>query len=151
MKDGSRRSSSERPTLPVLTSRRARVSESAAVHADDHRHGVGGRGGHDRVEQLVGAQQPTPGRRLQTKPSHSARPKPNTWELITTYNNFYEFDSGGRTGTRNGPKLQAPEPWTVAVQGECAKTEKMNLERCFEGSRSRSASIAFAASRRGRW
>ncbi len=86
-------------------------------------------------EQLVGAQQPAPhGRLLQTKPSPlSTTEKPNTWEHITTYNNFYEFDSGAGPGPSRLARNFKPEPWTVAVEGECAKTGRMSLEDVLKG------------------
>src|SRR5438093_5765731 len=48
----------------------------------------------------LGAQQPAPhGRKLTTVRSPlSTSEKPNTWEHVTTYNNFYEFDSGAGGG-----------------------------------------------------
>ncbi len=52
---------------------------------------------------------------------------PNSWEDITTYNNFYEF------GTRKeDPYLNAQEfvtePWTVEIAGECEKPGKYAFE-----------------------
>ncbi|MCU0989150.1 MAG: protein-methionine-sulfoxide reductase catalytic subunit MsrP, partial [Xanthomonadales bacterium] len=45
---------------------------------------------------------------------------PNSWEDITTYNNFYEFGTD-----KEDPYLNAQEfrtrPWTVKVSGECGK------------------------------
>ena len=53
-------------------------------------HGVLG-----RAEAMLDAQQPAPhGRKLderQEEPAQHADEKPNTWEEITTYNNYYEF------------------------------------------------------------
>ena len=59
---------------------------------------------------------------------------PNTWEHITTYNNFYEFEPGAGDGPSKLAKVFKPaEPWTVTVEGECAKPGKMNLEDILKG------------------
>jgi sulfoxide reductase catalytic subunit YedY len=52
---------------------------------------------------------------------------PNTWEEITTYNNFYEFgldksDPSERSGSFK------PRPWSVEIAGEAAKTGRYTLE-----------------------
>ena len=77
--------------------------------------------------------------------------KPNTWEHITTYNNYYEFGTD-----KDSPSMLArnfkTEPWTVAVDGECAKKGNVTPRGHPQGRRrSRSASTATAASKRGRW
>ena len=43
---------------------------------------------------------------------------PNSWEDITTYNNFYEFGTGKGDPARNSGRFQ-PKPWSVRVAGEC--------------------------------
>ena len=45
---------------------------------------------------------------------------PNSWEDITTYNNFYEFGIGKEDPYQNAQGL-VTEPWTVNVTGECDK------------------------------
>ncbi|SLN57757.1 protein-methionine-sulfoxide reductase catalytic subunit MsrP [Roseisalinus antarcticus] len=42
--------------------------------------------------------------------------EPNTFEEITTYNNFYEFGTGKSDPSRNAQALEI-EPWTVKVDG----------------------------------
>jgi sulfoxide reductase catalytic subunit YedY len=82
------------------------------------------------------AQQPAPhGRRLQTvKSPLSTSETPNTWEHITTYNNFYEFDSGAGGGpAKLARNFKTVEPWTVAVEGECEKPGKVTLEDVMKG------------------
>jgi sulfoxide reductase catalytic subunit YedY len=86
--------------------------------------------------RAVSAQQPAPhGRRLQTvKSSLSTTETPNTWEHITTYNNFYEFDSGAGGGpAKLAGSFKPVEPWTVAIEGECAKPGKINLDDLLKG------------------
>jgi sulfoxide reductase catalytic subunit YedY len=52
---------------------------------------------------------------------------PNSWEDITTYNNFYEFGTGkGDPAARSG-SFQ-PKPWTVRVSGACDKPGDYALE-----------------------
>jgi len=42
--------------------------------------------------------------------------EPNTFEEITTYNNFYEFGTGKEDPARNAGALQI-EPWSITVDG----------------------------------
>ncbi|WP_298429071.1 protein-methionine-sulfoxide reductase catalytic subunit MsrP [uncultured Jannaschia sp.] len=42
--------------------------------------------------------------------------EPNTWEEITTYNNFYEFGLGKEDPAKHAGAM-VTEPWTVAVDG----------------------------------
>ena len=87
-------------------------------------------------ERLLGAQTPAPhGRRLQTRPSAlSTSEPPNSWEHVTTYNNFYEFDPKAGDGpSRLAGSFTPADPWTVSVEGECARRGKMNLEDILKG------------------
>jgi len=52
---------------------------------------------------------------------------PNSWEDVTTYNNFYEFGTGKSDPARNAHTLQ-PQPWSVEVTGDAAKTGTFTLE-----------------------
>ena len=83
----------------------------------------------------VFAGQPAPhGRKLTTvRSALSTTEKPNSWEDITTYNNFYEFGTGKSDPAANAPKYRPAQPWTVAVEGECAKPGRMNLEDILKG------------------
>ena len=51
----------------------------------------------------------------------------NTYEDITTYNNFYEFGTDKRDPSRNSGDFK-PEPWTVEVNGHCARPGTYALE-----------------------
>jgi sulfoxide reductase catalytic subunit YedY len=42
--------------------------------------------------------------------------EPNTWEEITSYNNFYEFGTGKDDPKRNAGRLTT-EPWSISVDG----------------------------------
>ena len=53
--------------------------------------------------------------------------QPNTFEDITTYNNFYEFGTGKSDPSANAHTL-VTKPWSVAVTGEAARTGTYTLE-----------------------
>jgi sulfoxide reductase catalytic subunit YedY len=92
-------------------------------------------GGATIVADTVSAQQPAShGRKLTTvRSSFSTTEKPNSWEQVTTYNNFYEFGTGKSDPAVYAPKYRAPQPWTVLIDGECAKPGKLNLEDILKG------------------
>ncbi|MEJ2513813.1 MAG: protein-methionine-sulfoxide reductase catalytic subunit MsrP [Gammaproteobacteria bacterium] len=52
---------------------------------------------------------------------------PNSWEDITTYNNFYEFGTGKDDPHKNARDFRT-EPWTVTVGGECDKPGQLGYE-----------------------
>src|SRR5690606_14124224 len=52
---------------------------------------------------------------------------PNTFEEITTYNNFYEFGTGKSDPSENAGTLR-PRPWSVEISGHAAKTGTFDLE-----------------------
>ena len=57
----------------------------------------------------------------------SSDEKPNSWEDITTYNNFYEFGTA-----KDDPSAYAQgfvtRPWSVKISGECDKPGDYQLE-----------------------
>jgi sulfoxide reductase catalytic subunit YedY len=57
----------------------------------------------------------------------STQEKPNSWEDVTTYNNFYEFGTGKEDPYRNAGGFVA-RPWTVEVSGLCGKPGVYNYE-----------------------
>jgi len=60
-------------------------------------------------------------RELDTVPGRfSTDEEPNSWEDITTYNNFYEFGTDKSDPYQNAQDF-VTRPWTVKVSGECAK------------------------------
>jgi sulfoxide reductase catalytic subunit YedY len=74
------------------------------------------------------------GRKLTTvKSALSTVEGPNPWEHLTTYNNFYEFGTGKNDPSRNAPAFKPPQPWTIAVEGECAKKGTITLEDVLKG------------------
>ncbi|MDD3528394.1 MAG: protein-methionine-sulfoxide reductase catalytic subunit MsrP [Gallionellaceae bacterium] len=73
-----------------------------------------------------------------TLPAHAALPawrktawgrdeSPNSWEEITTYNNFYEFGTGKDDPAKNAGSLKT-RPWTVSVEGECLKPRAWDID-----------------------
>jgi len=87
------------------------------------------------AEGLLQAASPAPhGRKLENvkKSPLSADEKLNTWDQITTYNNYYEFGID-----KDSPSMLArnfkTEPWSVVVDGECNKKATWNLEDILKG------------------
>jgi sulfoxide reductase catalytic subunit YedY len=65
---------------------------------------------------------------LKTVPGpYSTDEEPNSWEDITTYNNFYEFGTGKEDPFRNAQEF-ITSPWSVKVSGECARPGKYDYE-----------------------
>jgi methionine sulfoxide reductase catalytic subunit len=58
--------------------------------------------------------------------------KPNAWEDITSYNNYYEFGTDKASPADLAKNLK-PEPWTVAIEGECNKKASYHLEDILNG------------------
>jgi sulfoxide reductase catalytic subunit YedY len=56
----------------------------------------------------------------------------NTWEQITTYNNYYEFGIDKDQPAELARNFKT-EPWTVAVEGECAKPGKYSVDDILKG------------------
>jgi sulfoxide reductase catalytic subunit YedY len=57
----------------------------------------------------------------------SVSDKPNSYEDITSYNNFYEFGTSKDEPARNSAAFK-PKPWTVTIAGEAEKTGDFALE-----------------------
>ncbi len=52
---------------------------------------------------------------------------PNSYEDVTTYNNFYEFGTGKSDPYRNAQDFE-PRPWTLDVSGEADVTGQFDLD-----------------------
>lgn len=61
------------------------------------------------------------------KSRFSTDAEPNSWEDVTTYNNFYEFGTGKSDPARNAGQLQT-DPWSVTIEGEVEKPGTFALE-----------------------
>ena len=53
--------------------------------------------------------------------------KQSTFQDVTHYNNFYEFGTGKDQPAQFASKLKT-SPWTVSVEGECAKPHMYDIE-----------------------
>jgi sulfoxide reductase catalytic subunit YedY len=62
----------------------------------------------------------------------STTERANSWEQITTYNNFYEFGIDKDLPSENAKKFK-PDNWTVAVDGEVEKKANWALEDILKG------------------
>jgi sulfoxide reductase catalytic subunit YedY len=58
--------------------------------------------------------------------------KVNSWEQITTYNNFYEFGTDKESPSMYAKSLRT-EPWKIKIDGECGKPADYNLEDLLKG------------------
>jgi sulfoxide reductase catalytic subunit YedY len=52
---------------------------------------------------------------------------PSPYNTVTTFNNFYEFGSDKGDPAKNAKRFK-PKPWSVAVEGACAKPGVFTLE-----------------------
>lgn len=58
---------------------------------------------------------------------YTLKDKTNTFEEITTYNNFYEFGTDKTDPAERSGKFK-PQPWSVTVSGEVARPGRYTLE-----------------------
>ena len=52
---------------------------------------------------------------------------PNSYEDITTYNNYYEFGTGKNDPSRYAQSFE-PRPWTITVEGHAEKTGSFDFD-----------------------
>jgi methionine sulfoxide reductase catalytic subunit len=57
----------------------------------------------------------------------SLKEPPNSYEDITTYNNFYEFGTDKSDPAERSGKFR-PQPWSVTIAGDCARPGTYTLE-----------------------
>ena len=57
-----------------------------------------------------------------------AEDKLNSFEEITTYNNFYEFGMGKTDPSENSGEFK-PKPWTISLEGLINKPQVVDLEK----------------------
>jgi sulfoxide reductase catalytic subunit YedY len=57
---------------------------------------------------------------------------PNSYEDVTTYNNFYEFGTAKTDPAAKSGRFK-PAPWTIAVSGEAERTGSFALEDILKG------------------
>lgn len=61
------------------------------------------------------------------KTPYSTKEKPNSFEEITTYNNFYEFGTDKSEPAENAHTLRI-RPWTLLIDGEVEKPVRLSIE-----------------------
>jgi methionine sulfoxide reductase catalytic subunit len=49
--------------------------------------------------------------------------------VVTTYNNYYEFGTGKDEPAKNAPKWKPSSPWTVRIEGEVAQPKTLDLDQ----------------------
>ena len=54
--------------------------------------------------------------------------KINDKQDVTTYNNYYEFGTGKDEPSQLAPPRLKTSPWTVSIEGECAKPRKISID-----------------------
>src|SRR5579872_1273547 len=77
----------------------------------------------------LGARQLLAGTKLPNigKSRFNTTEKPNSYRDITTYNNFYEFGTDKGDPAKYAQNFKT-SPWTVSVEGQCAKPRKFSLD-----------------------
>jgi len=65
--------------------------------------------------------------RYTPNPRLSTTERQNSWEEVTTYNNFYEFGTGKADPADNSRGFRT-RPWNVAIEGEAEVTGSFTLE-----------------------
>ena len=70
--------------------------------------------------------------KVERNAKYSLNEQPNSYEDITTYNNFYEFGLDKGAPAANSGRFK-PAPWTVAVKGEAEHTGTFALEDLLKG------------------
>jgi len=107
---------------------RTATGTAAAAAAGVGAFGVGG--------AVLEAATPAPhGRQLENvkkSPLSVVDEKPNSWEQITTYNNFYEFGTDKESPSLYAKSLKT-EPWKIVVDGACDKPAAYTLEDVLKG------------------
>ena len=96
------------------------------------------------AEGLVQAAEAAPhGRKLASvkASTYSTDERANTWEQVTTYNNYYEFGTDKEQPARLARTL-VTEPWTVTVEGECHKPAVYHLEDVLKGKDARRSRLS---------
>src|SRR5207237_3573529 len=108
---------------------RRTLSRSAAISAGSAATGC------LNIGAVAGGEQPAPHGRKHDNVKSSALStdeKPNTWEQITTYNNYYEFGVDKDQPSTFARQLKT-EPWSIVVDGECNKKATYTLEDVLKG------------------
>ncbi|OFV90829.1 MAG: mononuclear molybdenum enzyme YedY [Acidobacteria bacterium RIFCSPLOWO2_12_FULL_65_11] len=127
--------SSEITDRRVYVNRRTFIRAAAAAAAAAGTAGVLGCGGADTGTPQPATKpttSPASGFADVTESAFSTTEPVNTLEQVSTYNNYYEFGTDKSSPARYA-KLLRTAPWSVAVEGECAKPAVWHLEDILRG------------------
>ena len=83
----------------------------------------------------VGATALTPAGLAACATDAGAQEEQTPFKDVTSYNNFYEYGTNKADPARYAPGLLKTRPWTVVVEGECAKPGRYALEDFIKPSR----------------
>ena len=67
-----------------------------------------------------------------TKTAYGEGLEPNTWEEITSYNNFYEFGTGKDDPARNAGAMKT-DPWSVNIDGLVDRPGEYSMDDILSG------------------
>jgi methionine sulfoxide reductase catalytic subunit len=56
------------------------------------------------------------------------------YEDVTSYNNFYEYGTDKSDPSKRAPALLKPRPWTVIIEGHCAKPGRYDVDALIRAS-----------------
>jgi methionine sulfoxide reductase catalytic subunit len=68
------------------------------------------------------------------KSALSTKEKTNSWEEITSYNNFYEFGTDKSDPARLAGRLRT-KPWTIAVDGQVKQPKRLDVATLIRASK----------------
>ncbi|RZI57566.1 MAG: protein-methionine-sulfoxide reductase catalytic subunit MsrP [Rubrivivax sp.] len=124
-RDGQRIPSSEITSRELYDSRRDWLKSAGALGLT----GLGLSG----LSDAAGAQTAGPGKLAKlpgvksTVPGATVMEKLTAYKDVTSYNNFYEFGTDKSDPAENAHTFK-PRPWSVVIEGECAKPGRFGLE-----------------------
>jgi methionine sulfoxide reductase catalytic subunit len=67
------------------------------------------------------------------KSKFSTTEEKNSWENVTTYNNFYEFGTAKEEPAENAHTLK-PKPWKVQISGHCNKPGNYDVDELIKNN-----------------
>ena len=101
----------------LFESRRAFLRDAGLLAAGAAATGFGVRPAHAQAKAFAGAR----------KSAFSIGETPTPFKDVASYNNFYEFGTGKDDPAERAGTLK-PRPWTLSVEGECAKPKRWDVD-----------------------
>ena len=62
------------------------------------------------------------------KSPYTTTEKQTSLQIVSSFNNYYEFGTGKDEPAKNAPKWKVPSPWEVQIGGEVAKPKTLDLD-----------------------